>query len=123
MGSEKVVRRRHYSAELKARVVAECEAPGASVAKVAMSHGINANIVHRWRMRRRGHGAPLKTSNTAMVPAPTSFVPITLPATPTVSAVMADIRIEIKRGATTLSMSWPAAAGGECAAWLSEWLR
>ena len=124
MGSEKVVRRRHYSAELKARVVAECEVPGASVAKVAMSHGINANIVHRWReLRRRVHGASLKTSNTAMLSAPTSFVPTTLPATPSAAAATADIRIEIKRGATTLSMSWPAAAGGECAAWLCEWLR
>ena len=118
MGSEKVVRRRHYSAELKARVVADCEVPGASVAKVAMSHGINANIVHRWReLRRRVHGASLKTSNTATVPAPTSFVPITLPAaTPSAAAATADIRIEIKRGATTLSMNWPAA-------WLREWLR
>ena len=123
MGSETIVRRRRYSAELKARVVAECEAPGASVAKVAMSHGINANIVHRWRMRRRALGAPLKTPTIAMVPAPPSFMPITLPATPTAAAVMADIRIEIKRGATTLSMSWPAAAGGECAAWRTEWLR
>ena len=39
-------KRRRYSAELKAEVLAQCEAPGASVAKVAMSHGINANVVH-----------------------------------------------------------------------------
>ena len=31
--------------------------PGASVAKVAMSHGINANVVHRWRQAgTRGTG-------------------------------------------------------------------
>ena len=41
--------RRRYSKVLKAEVMAECDAPGASVAKVAMSRGIDANVVHRWR--------------------------------------------------------------------------
>jgi transposase len=49
MASDKVVVRRRYSEELKAEVIAECDAPGASVAKVAMSRGINAIVVHRWR--------------------------------------------------------------------------
>lgn len=40
--------RREYSAELKTQVVQACRQPGASVAGVAMAHGINANIVHRW---------------------------------------------------------------------------
>jgi uncharacterized protein (DUF433 family) len=34
---------------LKARVLAECMQLGASVAEVAMSHGLNANLVHKWR--------------------------------------------------------------------------
>ena len=29
--------------------MAKCDEPGAPVAKVAMAHGINANIVHGWR--------------------------------------------------------------------------
>ena len=49
MASDKRASRRRYSEEIKARVMTECDAAGASVAKVAMSHGINANIVHRWR--------------------------------------------------------------------------
>jgi transposase len=49
MASEQTARRRRYSNEMKAQVLAECDAPGASVAKVAMSHGINANVVHGWR--------------------------------------------------------------------------
>jgi transposase len=32
---------------MKAQVVAACNVRGASVAKVAMAHGINANVVHR----------------------------------------------------------------------------
>jgi transposase len=42
--------RRFYSPELKSQIVAECQTQGASVAGVALSHGINANIVHRWRL-------------------------------------------------------------------------
>ena len=50
MESEKPAsRRRRYSEEQKLQVLAECDAGGASVAKVAMACGINANVVHRWR--------------------------------------------------------------------------
>ena len=45
-------RRRHLP-EFKARVVDECARPGASVAAVALSHGLNANLVHRWRRQAR----------------------------------------------------------------------
>ena len=60
MQSEDRKRRRRYSAELKAQVMAECEAPGASVARVAMAHGINANVVHRWRQRAREGARPAR---------------------------------------------------------------
>ena len=57
MTSGKTKTRRRYDARLKAQILAECEAPGASVAKVAMSHGINDNVVHRWRQLAREAGA------------------------------------------------------------------
>ncbi len=41
-------KRHYYSPELKGQIVAECQVSGASVAGVALAHGINANIVHRW---------------------------------------------------------------------------
>lgn len=40
-------KRRYYSPQLKAEVIQECRQSGASVAGVALAHGINANIVHR----------------------------------------------------------------------------
>ena len=46
--SRKITRRRH-SAEVKAQVLSECAQPGAPVASVALSHGIGANVVHKWR--------------------------------------------------------------------------
>ena len=56
MTSDRPVVRRRYGVEFKAQVLAECEVPGASVAKVAMSHGINANVVHGWRKVAREAG-------------------------------------------------------------------
>ena len=58
MELEQSRKRRRYDPELKAQILAECAAPGASVAKVAMSHAINANIVHGWRkLSREGDAA------------------------------------------------------------------
>jgi transposase len=107
--SKKIVRRRH-SAELKAQVLSECAQRGASVASVALSHGINANIVHKWR--RLEGATPLPVA---------SFVPVALPV-PT-RAAPADIRMELRRGATTMTITWPAAAAADCAAWMRELLR
>ncbi|WP_068808249.1 IS66-like element accessory protein TnpA [Thauera phenolivorans] len=45
------VRRGPYirrSPELKQAIVAACQAPGASVAAVALAHGVNANLVRKW---------------------------------------------------------------------------
>ena len=108
-------RRRRYSAELKAEVLAQCHAPGASVAKVAMSHGINANVVHHWRQLAREGG-------TRVAPPLDEFVPVPLTATANASADL-DIRIELRRGATALTIHWPMSAGAECTAWLRELLR
>jgi transposase len=49
MTTDKKRVRRSYSQALKAQILAECATPGAWVAKVAMSHGITANVVHTWR--------------------------------------------------------------------------
>ena len=107
--SKRIVRRRH-SAELKAQVLSECARPGASVASVAMSHEINANIVHKWR--RLASAAPLPAA---------SFVAVALPAPRCETQV--DIRMELRRGATSMTITWPAAAAAHCAAWMRELLR
>ncbi|MDR6539483.1 transposase [Variovorax soli] len=46
--------RRRHSAAFKAQVLEACAEPGASVATVALSFGLNDNLVHQWR---RGRGA------------------------------------------------------------------
>jgi len=57
--------RQHRSAELKRKIVEETLAPGASVARVARAHGVNANQVFEWR-RLYGEGrlgAPIATAS------------------------------------------------------------
>jgi transposase len=115
MTSEKRRARQRYGAALKAQILAECDEPGASVAKVAMSHGINANVVHRWRQLRRA-GQTLAQSGTG------EFAPIALPAQDPAQP-QGDIRIELRRGATTMSVTWPTTAAADFAAWTRELLR
>ena len=45
----KTLRRRNPSSEVKAEVLAACEQPDASVAAIALTHGPNANLLHKWR--------------------------------------------------------------------------
>jgi len=40
--------RRSYSKSFKAQVIQECAQPAASIACVALSHSLNANLVHKW---------------------------------------------------------------------------
>ena len=51
MYSRSAPRRRH-GAEFKARVLAACDEPGASISGVALAHGLNANLVRQWRAGR-----------------------------------------------------------------------
>ena len=45
------VKRQHRSPEFKRQIVEQTLAPGASVARVAQAHGVNANQVFAWRRR------------------------------------------------------------------------
>lgn len=108
---------RQHPAQLRALVLAECAVPGASVAKVAREHGLNANLIHTWRrQQRQQHG------QSAAQPATEEFIALPLAQQPA-RASCGDIRIELRRGATTVNVSWPGEAAGECAAWLGAWLR
>ena len=123
MQSEDRKRRRRYSAQLKTQVMAECEAPGASVAQVAMAHGINAIVVHRWRqLVREGGRRRTGPTPTPVTSASTSFVPVVVGDTPT-GAKSGEIQIELRRGATALAIRWPVSAATECAVWLRELLQ
>ena len=120
MTTDKKRVRRSYSPALKAQILAECATPGASVAKIAMAHGINANVVHTWR-----HLAHVKTDAggaQATVDAG-GFVQLALgPAAPQASDERR-IDIELHRGALSVRMAWPVSAAAQMTVWMRELLR
>ena len=105
--SAPIRRRRRHSAEFKAKAVQECMQPGVSIAAIALHHRLNANLLRRWvaELMRvpQGEFIPLRIGE------PTTAVP--------------DIQIEVRRGATTISLRWPGSAAAQCAQWLQGWLR
>jgi len=114
--------RRVHSAEFKARVLAECRQPGASVSAVAIAHGLNTNVVRKWLtgrgLKRMGIAAP--TAVIGAVPA-LQFVPVELPRSePAVTAPASepDIRIELQRDGLHVKLQCTACAGALYAAQL-----
>jgi transposase len=118
-------RRRLHSESFKADAVAAALQPGVSMAAVALSRGINANLLRRWvRDSEMGTRPTATLALPQPVPSPsaapaTPFVALRLPA----PVAKKDIRVELRSGATTVTVAWPADAAGECAVWVREVLR
>ena len=133
--------RRVHSAEIKSKVLAECRQPGASVAAVALTHGLNASVVHKWR---RGQGLPGLTADLATPAAAATavrshqaaalqFVPLRMPTPgnpadstavsmqPAAPAQPADvIEVDLRRSASRVTVRWPATQAAHCTQWLRE---
>jgi transposase len=139
--------RRRHDTEIKAKVLAACNEPGASIAAVALAHGLNANLVRKWRhgrgLKRTGIAVASSVVPTAPVVSPVPavappllawarFLPIEMSrpaaASSTGSAGRVDtaarceatIDIELRRGTASLGARWPVSASGDCATWLRE---
>jgi transposase len=55
--------RRRYDAASKERLVAACLEPGVSVSRLALEHGINANLLRKWmKSAKEAHPRPSSTS-------------------------------------------------------------
>jgi transposase len=131
--------RRRHSDELKAKVLAACDEPGASISAVALAHGLNTNLVRKWRGGRGVKRAGMAITATAAIQAPPApqgaapeFIAIEMPAPPKPAARAAAepltaapigealIQIELRRGPLHLNVRWPTSAAEDCRAWLRE---
>ena len=101
---------RRHDDDLKRKVLEECNKPGASVARIALAHGLNANLVHRRRRLAQSGSATRTGAATFMPPAIERPTP-------------SDIRIELQRRPVSVVVNWPASAMSDCATWLREILR
>lgn len=122
METKRIARRKH-SAELRAQIVQACRQSGASVAAIALRGGLNANMVHRWlRQDTRALDNGGDSASVQVTRPVAEFVPLQLPP-PAVGGMASDIRVEVRRGASSITVSWPLQGARDCAAWLREWLR
>jgi transposase len=88
-----------HDAQPKAQILAECELPGASVAKVEISLGINDNVVHCGRQL-------------ALEATPKALCGLRSRGT-----AFGRGHVDLRRGTTTVFIAWPGGAAlGELAA-------
>lgn len=116
-------RRRTYSEEFKAQVVAASLEPGVSMAAVALANGLNANLLRRW-VKESGEQAPaadVSGNNDDSGGSPPTLVPVTLSLPE--AEPSGDIKIEIHRAQTMIEITWPVSQAASCAQWLREMLR
>ena len=97
MEQEKLSSRRDYSAQFLP-VFEQC----ASVAKVALSLGTNANVVHRLRREARDNAGSVSPGCVRRFALKSVSAP-----THSTHQDCADIRIELRRGITTMAITWP----------------
>lgn len=115
-------RRREYSKDFKAEVLAKCRQPGASVGGVALAHGLHSNMVHRWiREAGAAYRAPLGMPGSQIAQAmQPRFTPVPLdllsPAVPQAPAGSADqtaptaprpVELQLRRGDLIVSVQCP----------------
>lgn len=112
-------RRRRYSAEFKAEAVAACQQPGVSMAGVALTHGLNANLLRRWVVEAEQAGAVPVGPHRAAVENSSGFVPVPLMASASESA----IRIELRSSSGVVIVQWPVSAASACVALLRKLTR
>ena len=113
-----------YEPSFKARVVAECSRAGSSIAGVALDHGLNANMVHRWLDEyEAGMGWAKRVVREAQ------FVAIPIASSAVMHAPAAShalpsgfIEIEVTRGKSRIAIKWPVDAASACAAMLGQLL-
>jgi len=67
----KTTKRRQYDAAFKRHLVELSLAPGASVAKIALDHQLNANVLFKWRRHRLRELA-------RSTPKPAALLPVTM---------------------------------------------
>ena len=118
--------RRRYTEEFKKQATEACLIPGVSIASVALANGLNANLLRRWVTERQEAVAgsvtlpdqhPLEITE----PSIPGLVPITV-AMPEIPP-SGEIKIEIHRNQTLISISWPVSQSTSCADWLRDLLR
>src|SRR5690606_9002832 len=129
--------RRQHSPQYKAELVQLCLASGASLASIAIDHGLNPNLLRRWVQEHErlglhalGTEPPESSSNDrtagtapAVWPAfvPVNVAPVDPGATRGADTASA-VRFELNADRINLTVHWPHSRPRELAHWIKELL-
>lgn len=96
------------------------------MAAETMSLGIKANLFRHWvRDAEIQQRVPAvldvaDTASRAARPIAAGFVPVQMPAAAAPSTPTGEIRVEVRRVALSVVMTWPGALAIECGSWLRD---
>jgi transposase len=118
--------RRTYSTSFKSELIEQCRQVGVSCSAVAISHGMNPNVLRRW-IKEAAHpsdaaAAPPRPVDVELKPAFVAL-PMAVPTPQAPDAAQMNVRIDIQRNGTTVSVLWPHFCLSDSAAWVREVLR
>ena len=65
-----------YNKAAKRELVARCLEPGVSLARLAMAHGVNANLLRKWAMKQAGANSPRRRKSTVTPMMLVSLLPV-----------------------------------------------
>ncbi|WP_338508272.1 transposase [Pseudomonas poae] len=102
-----------YSKSFNAQIIQECAQPGASIANVALSHSLNANLVHKWICLQA-------QKNTALQP---EFIQLPVPLAGAKPHLSSNIHVEMQHSHGTVTVNWPTENASACATFLRDLLR
>ena len=114
-------KRKRYTKAFKHNVIAACAQPGASVARIALKHGLNANMLRKWirlGQNKSARKAPGFVALPVNVGAPVPTAPLAQRAADTVT-----ICVEIPYRQQSINISWPVSQTDRCLALLRELLQ
>jgi len=114
-------KRKRYTKVFKQRVIAACAQPGASVARVALNNGLNANMLRKW-IRLDQSKQDSNTPGFVALPMP-SGMPLSTISTANQSVDTDSIRIQIPYREQNISISLPVSQMDRCARLLRELLQ
>ncbi|SAK49779.1 transposase IS3/IS911 family protein [Caballeronia hypogeia] len=112
-------RRRRHSKEFKQMVIRAAMQPNVSIAAVALHYRLNANLLRGWVAAQEERDVA-EAARQELNVSTSEFVPLQMQ---NGFAGATHIEIEVRRGATSITVRWPLSAASDCATWLQGWLR
>ncbi len=99
-----------YDKAAKRELVRRCLQPGVSLARTALEHGVNANLLRKWVLRQTGSHAPKERVLRGVV-APSTLVAVRTESTPLASPRQGPAHLEIVVAGGTIRVFGPVDAG------------